>query len=90
LKRAGEATVKKIRFAPKVPAEVGATDQHAALGILWALHCEAETGKGRVMPLSGEFEGLLRLRGGNPACCTARPKIPLPYIASVTGEMLTG
>jgi mRNA-degrading endonuclease RelE of RelBE toxin-antitoxin system len=65
LKRAGETTVKKIRFAPKVPAEIRAIDQRAALGILRAPHRYAETGKGRVKPLSGEFEGLLRLRVGN-------------------------
>ncbi len=34
------------------------------MGILRALHRYVETGKGRVKPLSGEFEGLLRLRVG--------------------------
>jgi mRNA interferase RelE/StbE len=57
--------VKKIRFEPSVPAEVRAIEQGAAIGILRALHRYAETGKGRVKPLSGEFEGLLRLRVGN-------------------------
>jgi mRNA-degrading endonuclease RelE of RelBE toxin-antitoxin system len=57
--------VKKIRFAPNVPAEVRAIEQRAALGILRALHRYAETGKGRVKPLAGEFDGLLRLRAGN-------------------------
>ena len=58
--------MKKIRFAPNVPAEVRAIEQRAALGILRALALSAETGKGRVKPLAGEFEGLLRLRVGNP------------------------
>ena len=57
--------MKKIRFDPNVPAEVRAIEQRAALGILRALHRYAETGQGRVKPLSGEFEGLLRLRAGN-------------------------
>jgi len=65
LNRAIEATVKKIRFAPNVAAEVRAIEQRAALGILRALHRYVETGKGRVKPLSGEFEGLLCLRVGN-------------------------
>ena len=33
--------------------------------ILEAIHRYAETGAGRVKPLSGEFEGFLRLRAGN-------------------------
>jgi mRNA-degrading endonuclease RelE of RelBE toxin-antitoxin system len=57
--------VKKIRFAPNVPAEVRAIEQRAALGILRALHRYAKTGNGRVKPLAGEFDGLLRLRVGN-------------------------
>lgn len=65
MKRGTEAAVKQIRFAPNVPAEVRAIEQRAALGILRALHRYAETGKGRVKPLSGEFEGLLRLRVGS-------------------------
>jgi mRNA-degrading endonuclease RelE of RelBE toxin-antitoxin system len=54
--------VKKIRFHPNVPQEVRAIEQHAALNII---HRYAATGAGRVKPLSGEFEGLLRLRVGN-------------------------
>jgi len=57
--------VKKIRFLPSVPAEIRAIPQPMALDILKALHRYIETGIGRVMPLSGEFEGLLRLRVGN-------------------------
>lgn len=57
--------MKKIRFAPNVPAEVRAIEQRAALGILRALHRYAETGNGRVKALSGELDGLLRLRAGN-------------------------
>jgi mRNA interferase RelE/StbE len=57
--------VKKIRFLPSVPAEVRAIPQPIALGILKALHRYIETGQGRVKPLSGEFEGLLRLRVGD-------------------------
>lgn len=57
--------MKEIRFGPNVAAEVRAIEQRAALGILRALHRYAETGKGRVKPLAGEFEGLLRLRVGN-------------------------
>jgi len=56
--------VKKIRFQPNVPAEVRAIAQPIALDILKALHRYAETGRGRVKPLSGEFEGLMRLRVG--------------------------
>jgi len=57
--------VKKIRFLSNVPAEVRAIPQPIALGILKALHRYIETGQGRVKPLSGEFEGLLRLRVGD-------------------------
>lgn len=57
--------MKKIRFAPNVPAEIRAIEQRAALGILRALHRYAETGSGRVKALSGELDGLLRLRAGN-------------------------
>ena len=57
--------MKKIRFEPHVPAEVRAIAQPIALDILKALHRYAETGRGRVKPLSGEFQGLLRLRVGN-------------------------
>jgi len=57
--------VKKIRFEPNVPEEVRAIEQKTALHILEAIHRYAETGVGRVKPLSGDFEGLLRLRVGN-------------------------
>lgn len=57
--------MKKIRFLPNVPVEVRAIPQPIALDILKALHRYMETGQGRVKPLSGEFEGLLRLRVGN-------------------------
>jgi mRNA-degrading endonuclease RelE of RelBE toxin-antitoxin system len=57
--------VKAIRFHPNVPAEVRAIEQKAAMTILEAIHRYAETGAGRVKPLSGEFEGMLRLRVGN-------------------------
>lgn len=57
--------MKKIRFHPNVPQEVRAIEQRAALNILSAIHRYAATGAGRVKPLSGEFEGLLRLRVGN-------------------------
>lgn len=56
---------KKIRFLAQVPAEVRAIPQPLALGVLRALHRYIETGEGRVKPLSGKFEGLLRLRVGN-------------------------
>ncbi len=57
--------MKKIRFNPGVPAEVRAIEQETALDILKALHRYVETGHGNVKALSGEFEGLLRLRVGN-------------------------
>jgi len=57
--------VKRIRFEPNVPAEVRAIERETALRILVALHRYAETSEGDVKPLSGEFEGLLRLRVGN-------------------------
>jgi len=57
--------VKKIRFHPNVPQEVRAIEQRAALNILTAIHRYAVTGAGKVKPLSGEFEGLPRLRAGN-------------------------
>jgi mRNA-degrading endonuclease RelE of RelBE toxin-antitoxin system len=53
--------VKRIHFEP----EVRAIPQHIAMTILEAIHRYAETGAGRVKPLSGEFEGFLRLRVGN-------------------------
>jgi len=57
--------VKQIRFEPNVPAEVRSIEQQTALQILTALHRYAETGVGNIKPLSGEFDGLLRLRIGN-------------------------
>jgi mRNA-degrading endonuclease RelE of RelBE toxin-antitoxin system len=57
--------VKRIRFEPHLPADVRSIEQQTALQILTALHRYAETGVGRVKPLSGEFKGLLRLRVGS-------------------------
>ena len=57
--------MKKIRFQPRVAAEVRAIDQRTALRVLQALHRYVETGEGDVKPLAGEFEGLLRLRVGD-------------------------
>jgi mRNA-degrading endonuclease RelE of RelBE toxin-antitoxin system len=57
--------LKKIRFSPNVQAEFRAIEQKTALNILKAIHRYAETGVGRVKPLGGEFEGLLRLRVGS-------------------------
>lgn len=57
--------MKRIRFEPNVPAEVRSIEQQTALQILTALHRYAQTGVGSVKSLSGEFEGLLRLRVGN-------------------------
>jgi mRNA-degrading endonuclease RelE of RelBE toxin-antitoxin system len=57
--------VKKIRFQPGVSGEVRAIGQQTALNILKALHRYADTGEGKVKPLKGEFDGLLRLRVGN-------------------------
>ena len=57
--------MKRIRFHPNVPEEIRAIEQRAALNILAAIHRYAATGADRVKPLSGEFEGMLRLRVGN-------------------------
>jgi len=57
--------VKKIHFAPNVPAEIRAIERGTALRILVAIHRYAETGEGDVKRLSGEFDGLLRLRVGD-------------------------
>ncbi len=57
--------MKRIHFEPEVPAQVRAIPQHIALNILEAIHRYAETGAGRVKPLSGEFDGFLRLRVGD-------------------------
>ncbi|HUS04803.1 MAG TPA: type II toxin-antitoxin system RelE/ParE family toxin [Bryobacteraceae bacterium] len=42
-----------------------AIDQQTALRILQSLHHYAATGRGNVKPLTGGFDGLLRLRAGN-------------------------
>lgn len=57
--------MKKISFEPEVPAQIRAVPQPIAMTILQAIHRYADTGAGRVKPLSGEFEGFLRLRVGN-------------------------
>ena len=57
--------MKKIRFLPNVPAEIRAIDKRNAMKILEAIHGYAATGVGDVKALSGEFDGLLRLRVGN-------------------------
>ncbi len=56
--------MKKIHFEPEVPAQIRAIPQPIAMTIL-EVHRYAETGTGRVKPLSGEFQGFLRLRVGN-------------------------
>jgi len=50
---------------PQRARRARAIEQKAALHILEAIHRYAQTGVGRVKPLSGEFEGLLRLRVSN-------------------------
>ncbi len=55
--------MKRIRFDPEVPVQIRAVPQRIAMTILEASY--AETGAGRVKPLSGEFEGFFRLRVGN-------------------------
>lgn len=57
--------MKTIRFEPEVPAQIRAVPRHVAMTILQAIHRYAETGAGGVKPLSGEFEGFLRLRVGD-------------------------
>ena len=57
--------MKAIHFEPNVRAEIRAIEQRAALTILKAIHRYAQTGAGRVKPLSGDFEGFFRLRAGN-------------------------
>jgi mRNA-degrading endonuclease RelE of RelBE toxin-antitoxin system len=57
--------LKTIRFHPTVPAEVRAIERRTALRVLQCLHRYADNGEGDVRPLSGEFQGLLRLRVGN-------------------------
>lgn len=57
--------MKRIHLEAEVRAQIRAIPQHIAMTILHAIHRYAETGAGRVRPLTGEFEGLLRLRVGN-------------------------
>ena len=57
--------MKKILFLPGAREEVRAINQQTALRILQALHHYAATGHGNVKSLSGELEGLLRLRVGS-------------------------
>lgn len=57
--------MKRIHLEAEVRAQIRAIPQHIAMTILHAIHRYAETGAGRVQPLSGEFEGMLRLRVGN-------------------------
>src|SRR5262252_8995185 len=53
---ANNSRVKRIRFGPNVPAEVRAIERQAAMRILQALHCYAETGQGDIKALTGESE----------------------------------
>jgi mRNA-degrading endonuclease RelE of RelBE toxin-antitoxin system len=62
---ATSSRVKRIRFRSNVPSEVRAIERQTALHILQCIHRDAGTGEGDVRSLSGEFEGLLRLRIGN-------------------------
>ena len=57
--------MKKIHFEPDVPAQIRAVPRDIAMTIFEAIHRYAETGAGRVKPLSGEFDAFLRLRVGN-------------------------
>ena len=57
--------MKKIRFLPNVPTEIRAIDKRNAMKILETIHSYAANGTGDVKALSGEFDGLLRLRVGN-------------------------
>ena len=57
--------VKKIQLEPEVPAQIRAIPQAVAMTILHSIRRYADTGAGRVKPLSGEFKGLLRLRVGD-------------------------
>ncbi|HKD08681.1 MAG TPA: hypothetical protein VKB79_22450 [Bryobacteraceae bacterium] len=76
--------MKAIRLEPGVPAEVRSIDQATALAILRAIHRYAEPGKGQVKPLSGAFDGLLRLRVGNYLTTKS------PFIGSAAGRTPTG
>ena len=82
--------MKRIHFEHEVPAQVGAIPQHIAMTILEAIHRYAETGAGRVKPLSGEFEGFLRLGVGTTASSSRKLPTPSPSTASATAETLTG
>ena len=57
--------MKRSIISEEAKADIRAIPQHIAMTILEAIHRYAETGAGRVKPLSGEFEGFLRLRVGN-------------------------
>lgn len=57
--------MKQIHLEPEVRAQIRAIPRTIALNVLQAIHRYAETGAGRAKPLSGEFEGFLRLRGGS-------------------------
>lgn len=72
--------MKRIRFAPSVPAEVRAIEQKTAIRILQALHRYAASGDGDVKALSGEFQGLSRLRiGAHRAIFDETPDIITVY-----------
>ena len=57
--------MKRIHFEPEVPPQLRAIPRHIAMTILESIHRYADTGLGQVKPLSGEFQGFLRLRVGN-------------------------
>lgn len=57
--------MKQIHFEPVVPAQIREIPRHIAMTVLEAIHRYAETGSGPVKPLSGEFDGFLRLRVGD-------------------------
>jgi hypothetical protein len=81
--------VKKIRFLANLPAEVRAISQPIALDILKALHRYIETGHGKVRALSGEFEGLMRLRVGNTAFFSMKLRTRSHCIAIATAKTPT-
>jgi mRNA-degrading endonuclease RelE of RelBE toxin-antitoxin system len=57
--------VKCIRLEEDVRAQIRDIPQRVALNILHAIHRYAEAGTGPVKALSGEFEGMQRLRIGD-------------------------
>lgn len=57
--------MKRIVFFDRARSELREVPQPVALNILKAIHRLADTGAGLIKPLSGEFEGILRLRVGN-------------------------